>query len=262
MGHSLTHADHPQQINSLQTRREPLLEASEWFDAVQSSVTKAKLAFIPLLIFGDEAAQICSASKTIVEEGLPEEMLPAATFTIQACIDLESRMAEHFGQLAACPLLDPVSIHATADRRGLILQYRVRNYVDACFLRLYYSILELLFHAAKSSEISVDQREEIARLRQRHILQSQARADRILTTLPLFLAKPSDQSAAEYKLPLANWADSMRLLWQIRLIASSPVLLERQKSAAQSALLTMGYEVGLMQAMGSYYLNLTAYDVL
>jgi hypothetical protein len=29
-----------------------------------------------LLIFGDEAAQIYSASKTIVEEGLPEEMLP------------------------------------------------------------------------------------------------------------------------------------------------------------------------------------------
>lgn len=83
-----------------------------------------------------------------------------------------------------------------------------------------------------------------------------------MTTLPLFLAKPSDQSAAEGKLPPANWADSMRLLWQIRLIASSPVLLEMQKSAAQSALLTMGYEVGLMQAMGNYYRNLTAYDVL
>lgn len=72
-------------------------------------------------------------------------------------------MADHFGQLAACPLLDPVSLHATADRRALILQYRVRDYIDAYFLRLHYSILELLFHAAKSSEISVDQREEIAR---------------------------------------------------------------------------------------------------
>ena len=129
-------------------------------------------------------------------------------------------------------------------------------------MRLHFSILELLFHAAKLPNLPIYLYEDIARRRQVSILQSQVRADRILKTLPIFMPKLSDLPAEEQGARLANWADSLRLLWQIRLIASSPVVLENQKKAAELALLRTGYEVGIMQALGTYYANLTAYEAL
>jgi hypothetical protein len=203
-----------------------------------------------------------SRARALAEMGSQEEMLPAAIFAIEACNDLERRMSEKFGHLVPCSLSESAAQPAVVDDHRQVQALRLRNYIDATFLRLYYSILELLFHAAKFSDHSMDQREEIGWLRQLHILQSQARADRILMTLQIFLPNPSDQSGAAKGSILANWADSVRLLWQMRVLASSPVLLERQKTAAQSALSRLAHEVGLMQALGRYYASITTYDVL
>lgn len=186
-------------------------------------------------------------------------MLPAANFIFQASKDLESRMIEYFGLLIACPLQSPGE-HGEGQMSSQVL--RIRNYADASFICLYYSILELLYYVAKSSDRPIDQLKEISRLRRLNILQTQARANRILATLPHFLPKPSNVSEEAPETGLTNWADSLKLLWQIRVIAFSPVVLESQKRVAESALLRTGYEVGIMQAVSSYYLSLTDYEAL
>lgn len=260
--HSLTQADHHKQINSLQTRCEPPPEAGGWFDAIQSSGHAGKFSLIPLFVFCDEAAWISTRARTLAETGHQEEMLPAATFAIRDCNDLESRMREKFGPLVPCSLSDLAARPVVSEDHNVIQALRIRNYIDATFLRLYYSILELLFHAAKFSGNSIDQREEIGTLRQLHILQSQARADRILATLPIFLPNSSNQPGSDMETHRANWADSVRVMWNMRLVASSPVLLERQKMAGQSALSRLAYEAGLMQAVGTYYPSIIPYDFL
>lgn len=256
MRHGLTQADYLQQINTIQTRCDPPPEAPQWFEDAQTSASFPNISFMSLFRLCDEAARICSSVRALVEEASLKDMFFGATFIAESINDLDKRMQDHFGASVAPPLINSTAESALMNDYITIQDLRIRNYIDACFLRLHYSVLELLFHAARFPGHSGNQLKAIAELRDLNIQLSQARADRILSTLHTFLQDASRE------ISFSNWADSLRLLWQVRLIASSPVLLERQKRVAKSALSTMGHEVGLMQAMGSYLLTLTEYAAL
>ena len=215
--------------------------------------------FIPLFSLCDDAVRISSTARALGEKAALEDMFFGATFVAEASKDLESRIQGHFGQIVTLPSMDSAAEFIVANDHINIHSLRIRNYVDACFLRLHYSVLELLFHTAKFQSHSIDHLEEIAALRDLTILQTQARSERILSTLPIFLKELNHQTEEEKGICISNWADALRLLWQVRLIVASPFVLERQKMAAKSALSKIGHEIGLMQALGSYYLTLTTY---
>lgn len=249
----------------MQKRGEPPAEAAEWFAAIHSSGHIDDVIFVPIFVLCDEAVHIAITAKTMAQEASLKDMLSAATSIIQACNDLESKFVQKYGQRITCSLVGAAEIPVINGHRD-VQTLRVRNYIDGAFLRLYFSILELLFHAAMLPEQSIDQSEEIQRLRQLQILQSQARADRILATLPIFLLEPNPDPnippATGRLVPVTCWADTMRLLWQMRVIAASTVVLERQKYLAELTLLRMGYEVGLMAAVGTYMPSVVGYAAL
>jgi hypothetical protein len=251
-----------QQIQSLQTGRQPPSEASEWFDAIKSSGNLAKVNFVPLYLYCDEAARICGYARSLIDEGSPENMLSAIADIVRACNDFERSMNDYFGGVLTHPSLNSVAQFAAAEGLKSLSGLHIRNYIDSCFLRLHYIILELLFHVMQLPGHSISQSEDIARLRRFSIIQSQARADQILMTLPYLLPKQDPRPTEEPKTCIANWAHGVRLLWPLRLIVSSPVVYERQKTIANLALSRIAYEVGIMQAVGTYYETLTAYEKL
>jgi hypothetical protein len=222
----------------------------------------ATTVLVPLLLFGDEAARICSRTRSLIEEGSPEKILSAIPDIVRACNDLESSTKDHFGDVMACPALSSAAQSIAVEDQSSLSDLRLRNHIDACFLRLHYSILELLFYAAKLLDHTISQHEDIAHLRRASILQSRARADRILMTLPRFMPKTSARLAEGQEIRVASLPDILRLMWPVRLIASSPVVHERQKTTAKSVLSRIGYEVGIMQAVGTYYTSLTANEAL
>jgi hypothetical protein len=90
-------------------------------------------------------------------------------------------------------------------------------------------------------------------LRQTCIEESHICIDRILTALPRFLP-------IEQKLNLPTWADTLRLMWPLRCILCSPAASVNQMWMAKQGLRIIAYEVGMMQAVGSFPSNVTTYD--
>lgn len=238
----------------LQTGCPPPSEASEWFNSIKNSIATAKIIFVPLFFYCDKAARICSNTQYLIQQFSPENVFGVINGIFEACNELERDMLECFRQIIEYP-----STVTTAESVEGVMRITVglhmRTQIDACFLRIAQSMLQLLSHLSEHPGHLTNKAEEIERLRRLTILQSQTRADRILETVPRLLPTSVSNSFGAN----GNWANSLRLLWPLRLVASSPFLLVRQNASASSCLARIGYEVGIMQAVGGY---LPAYQKL
>jgi hypothetical protein len=163
-------------------------------------------------------------------------------------------MQDRFREVIKYPSIVTVA-ESIESLMNITVGLHIQNYIDACLLRIDQSMLQLLSHLSEQPGHSTGQLEEIERLRRLTVLQSQGRADRILETVPRLLPPSISNSMGAS----GNWANSLRLLWPLRLVASSPFLLVRQNASAYSTLARIGYEVGIMQAVGGY---LSAYQKL
>lgn len=206
----------------------------------------------------DKATLICSNVTRMLNEGISEDIFSVATDVIQKCNTLENLMREYFGKDVVSIPKDEERESAVVDNQAPLADLCMRNHIDACFIHLHHSILEILFHASKVIDCSIEERREIAGFRQISISESQARADRILATLSHLLS----DNAEKQRNRVVNWADSSRLMWALRLIAASPVLEEGRKRKAEDALGRTGYEIGLMQGLGACHPTFSRYSVL
>jgi hypothetical protein len=153
-------------------------------------VNTARLVFIPVYPYVDEAIRLCGRAKTLVSKMPSLVMLDDATKIVKACKELERKIEDRFGDIINDSLAMTIELPGEQNRR-LLAVLHTRNYIDACFICLHYSILELLIHIVKLPDIPTAQREDIVRLRQTSIQQSQLRAESILMSLPSFLPKSS-----------------------------------------------------------------------
>lgn len=148
-------------------------------------------------------------------------------------------------------LSTPVLLPAKKRQNKSVL--RIRNHHDTCMLRLYSILLELILNAASQPEISNETVGRLIELQQACMEESQFCIGRILGALPQFLT-------TGHELNLPKWADTLRLLWPLRGILCSPAAQETQRWMAKAALRTIAYEGGIMQAVGSFFSNLTIYE--
>jgi hypothetical protein len=231
-------------MQSLQTGNLPPLEAFEWFDAIEPSLNRVMtLVFVPTYPYIDEAIRLCGRAKYLIgKQSTSPDLLIDAINIIQASNDLERSINERFQ-----PMNNASSVTTTTQQqdRGLLQSLHNRVSFDGCFLCLQYRVLELLLYILNLPDISITERETISRLQNVGIQQCQSRAERILTSSQSFLSNKTQETSTHFIV----WADAMRLMWPIQMVAVCSVVLESQKEDARSILMKIAYEVGIMHAV-------------
>ncbi|KAL3444311.1 hypothetical protein BJX65DRAFT_311089 [Aspergillus insuetus] len=239
---------HHIQTCALQSGTEPAAEAKQWFETIRSNVnTQDPLyLFLPFLLVGDEAAHICSSAlrawdrATEVEERL--EILYTAFHSARA---LEFSMHGSWERLGLPPG-SPPSTSTTPNFKQRHLLLHIRNHIDTCILRIHSVLLGLLREAVSWPEPWPGTHEHLGELRRVCTEVAQECADRILSSVPEFLPDDSGSDSP-------GWADALRLMWPARVILASPATQGRRADAAKEALRRIAYEVGIMQAVGSFF---------
>ncbi|KAJ5190996.1 uncharacterized protein N7498_009981 [Penicillium cinerascens] len=241
------------QIQSLLTGSGPAPEAREWFDAMKSSADGKEYIFMPSFDCGDQAARIFkNATSSFDQANSAAEQLAAIENTFQACKALERSMQKPLNDFLSSFIFGtPVDLPAKENESKSVL--RIRNHHDTCMLRLYSILLELILQATSQPDISNESVGRLIELQQACVEESQFCICRILGALPQFLT-------TGHELNLPTWADTLRLLWPLRGILCSPAAQETQRWMAKAALRTIAYEGGIMQAVGSFFSNITIYE--
>ena len=207
---------------------------------------------MPSFVCGDQAARICkNATSSFDQANSAAEKLAAIENTFQACKTLERSMQKVFNNLLSSFTFSTPVLSAKRNQSKPAL--RIRNHHDTCMLRLYSILLELILHVASQPEISNETVSRLIELQQACVEESQFCISRILGALPQFLR-------TGHELNLPTWADTLRLLWPLRGVLCSPAAQETQRWMAKAALRTIAYEGGIMQAVGSFFSNVTIYE--
>ncbi|KAL2832195.1 hypothetical protein BJY01DRAFT_254014 [Aspergillus pseudoustus] len=244
---------HHIQTCALQSGTEPDPEAKQWFETIQSTVNIANplYLFLPFFFQGDEAARIIS--KTLNAWGRStqtQEKLGIIEAAFQATRELEITMDQSWERLQSCshhPGNAPAPTMTTAAAKGAHLLLHIRNHIDTCVLRVNSVLLELLRETNAWSSIWSETRKDLDHLQQSCVDVARDRADRILLTLPQLM--PENNAG-----PLPGWANAMRLMWPARvIILASPATRGIRAEAAGEVLRRIAYEVGIMQAVGSFF---------
>ncbi|KAJ5697119.1 hypothetical protein N7488_010803 [Penicillium malachiteum] len=237
---------HNIQIQSLSAIADPAPEARGWFDSLQSSARTDELSFIPSFFYGDEVARSCREGRLFYANAITtSERLAAIDFIVHECDRLEASLDR--SSKVCSPSERGVSTSQSANPTNITERgkLRLRNHVDVCLLRVRSITLELLLDMLDLPDLSDESLDHLLLLQGSMIFEAQTRAARILSTLPSFLPEGEAQAP--------SWAESLRMMWPLRMIIRSSATDNEAKQTATLALRRIAYQVGLMQAVRSFY---------
>ena len=208
-----------------------------------------KLLFLPALLYSDLASRIYSAICDLLDQGSHEKMLESINDIIIACKTLESSIDAVFTE---CPAAQsrpgPSDDLATGQSHEWLMKQHASNYLGACLFQVYQGTVKLLSETLKAN-ISPTLHAALVCLHESSSEQLKHLSDRILVSLPLLM--PAKAASVEEKGPnIPTWGHALKLLWPLGLISSSANVHESQRAAANLGLLRIGYEAGIMQAVG------------
>lgn len=230
------------QIQSLRSFTDPAPESREWLNALQSRIDTKQLSFVPSLSFGDEVARACWVANSSFHEAISTaDKLAAIDGLVYACGYIKTLLETP----AEKGLFFPSESSTDEVERSQSGQLRIRNHVDACILRVHSITLDLLFNTMGLTDISESSAARIASLQETISAESQNRAVRILSTLSDLLPNSGNITP--------SWAESLRMTWPLRMILSSPAIGPETKQTAGLSLRRIAHEVGIRQAVGSFY---------
>ncbi|KAL4809858.1 hypothetical protein BDV18DRAFT_156238 [Aspergillus unguis] len=228
------------QGHTLHTGSLPPPEAKQWFQTLSSVVDTNDPTYFFLRSFycGDDAAPICSNAITSFKTAtnLPAKLAVIESLSF-AAQDLESRILS---------LRDKgpfSSILTSAQKPYLVIH--IRNHLDHCLVRIYSILTGFVLDTIRQFNMDPELQETIQQVYQVSIHKSQEYADRILSTVPQLLPEKSSSPP--------GWADTLRLLGPLRIVLASPGTLDSQKETARVSLKRIAYEVGIRQAVGSFF---------
>ncbi|KAL4791936.1 hypothetical protein BDV19DRAFT_369391 [Aspergillus venezuelensis] len=237
---------HHIQTCALQSGAEPDPEAKGWFETIQTTVNVADplYIFLPFFCQGDEAARI--SSKTLSAWGRAvetQEKLGIIEIAFQSARTLGMTMGRSLDRIRS---RSPHSrLNEMVNTRKAHLVLHIRNHIDTCILRLASELLDLLLETTTWPNIWPETRTHLDHLQRICSHTARERADRILSTIPQLVPENNSE-------PL-GWADALRLMWPARVILASPATRGIRAEATNEILRKIAYEVGIMQAVGSYF---------
>ncbi|KAJ5630164.1 hypothetical protein N7528_003821 [Penicillium herquei] len=234
-------------INDVEKQKEDSILLAVWLACLyESSVRPGELFFIPSFFYGDEVARSCREARLFYANATTtSERLAAIDFIVHECDRLEASLD---GSSKVCSANDRgVSASKSANPTNITERgkLRLRNHVDACLLRVRSITLELLLDPIGLPDLSDESLDHLILLQGSMIFEAQTRAARILSTLPSLLPEGEAQAP--------SWAESLRMMWPLRMIIRSSATDSETKQTATVALKRIAYQVGLMQAVGSFY---------
>lgn len=219
----------------------PAPESREWLNNIQSRIDTKQLSFVPSLFYGDEVARACWVADSSFHKA-------TSTAGKLAAIDGLFYACGHRNILLKTPsdngLLFPSESSMDKIETSQSGQLRIRNHVDACLLRVHSIALALLFKMGLT-DISESSAAHIANLQDIISAESRHRAVRVLGTLPCLLPENGNITP--------SWVESLRVMWPLRMILASPAIESETKQTASLTLERIAHEVGIRQAMGSFY---------
>ncbi|KAJ5106103.1 hypothetical protein N7456_002778 [Penicillium angulare] len=204
------------------------------------------LYYLQSFFYGDEVASACREAKSsfttaasIHEKLAAIEQLASTHDHLAVYLDAS---VEEPPLVSSEPSQQPTVAQIMRSQRGGL---RIQNHINACLLLMQSITLELIFKMPDTSEMPTVAAQRIEILQVELFKQSQDRADRILNTVPALL--PNEAAVSP------GWADSLRIMWPLRMIIRSPAFGIDAKQPAINALRRIAYEMGLLQAVGSFY---------
>ncbi|KAL3458718.1 hypothetical protein BJX64DRAFT_291871 [Aspergillus heterothallicus] len=243
---------HHIQTCALQSGAEPDPEAKGWFETIQSTVSvgDSLYIFLPFFYQGDEAARISSKALSVWGRTFEQQeklgIIETAFQSARTLAMVMDRSLDRIHSRSPRPRLnEPVN---TRQAHHLVLH--IRNHVDTCILRLDSELLNLLLETTAWPNIRPETRAHIDHLQRICSQSAWERTDRILATIPQFMPENSSDPP--------GWADALRLMWPARVILASPATRGSRAEAANEVLRRIAYEVGIMQAVGSYFKPVSA----
>lgn len=162
----------------------------------------------------------------------------------QACHQLEITLDGSDEETLPCAMNAALSASASPVnpiRRG---ELRIHNHVHACLLRAHAIVLELISSAFKLPDLSRESAQYLMLAKGEITTESQLRANRILNSLVSLL--PANDTIP------SSWAESLTIMWPLRMIIRSPAPHPESKNIANLALRRIAYHAGLMQALSSF----------
>lgn len=218
-------------------------ESPAWFEAVEKNIPRAELPLHGITKCGYRVSIICARIRGLIDTRDMGELLSNMPSILEEVDQLDVEMTVRLDEVAA-RWADPL------DLRNLGLS----NYGRSFLIRMRYSILELLFTASKTPDYPVDLI-DMRQQREYCVALIRTLADQVLLTVPHILGPeildlPSDSFKTSRP---RSWSDALRLLWPLRLLGSSPVVLPEQKQSAEDGLGRIAYRVGIRQAVSPYF---------
>ncbi|KAE8346102.1 hypothetical protein BDV24DRAFT_158899 [Aspergillus arachidicola] len=237
------------QIQTIRTGRMPPPEAVTWLQSMQTSPMARNLLFLPAFLYSDLASRIYSTICDLIDQGSYEKMLESINDIMFACKTLESSIDAVVTQGPALHSQPgPSDDLATGQSHDWLMKQHAANYLSACLFQVYQGTVELLSQTLKAN-VSPKKHAALLCLRESNIERLKDLADRTLVSLPLLL--PAKAAIADRQGPnIPTWGHALKLLWPLGLISSSPNVHDSQRASANLGLLRIGYEAGIMQAVG------------
>lgn len=236
-------ARRPQQIQALQTNAAPPMQMLEWLAMINTTANVDELFFIPSFLYGDEITRLCYQANVSYNQAVTtSEKIGTIDQSLEEFRELQSHMKASSAKQKFPVAKTPPQVEAPhTSQRGV---FRVRNHIDACVLRVYAIILELLFYTTELMEVSQEDIDHIVSLQEIITEESRVRAANIIESLPCLFPTES--------MELPSWAEALRLLWPLRMVLYSTAPEPSQKETAKYALTRVSNEVGIKQALSLF----------
>ncbi|RFU34116.1 hypothetical protein B7463_g2194, partial [Scytalidium lignicola] len=255
------------QIHSLVTGQESPKETPKLLREISKHCESVEYTLVRAGIFSYHCNQLCSRIQRLINTGDLDHLL-SNTPTILRDLDNVEKVTYPLpddNPITACVVEPPLAPYPGPDH--IDLRFVGVYSFQCCFrMQLASQVLDFLHHASEAPSCTPQQRLLFTQVRNRCIEDFRAVANKILFVLAVTLEVDSPTLLEQLKGPkddknlsrILGWPDTIRVLWPVvqwslRLIASSPISLDWQKSAAQKVLEQMNCQLGIMRALGTLY---------
>jgi hypothetical protein len=233
-------------MQSFQTDTGPPPEAEEWLRIVQPELDAKDFIYLKSFYYGEEASRVCKDAKSLFERTYAiEKRLTYWRKAFDSYYRIKTSLQRASEALIEFHSRGKTTV-PTAKERKIFPLLGIQNHLDAGMLRTETIILDLTILTSSQPDISNETVTRLAEIQRICEEESQFSISQIVARLPYLL--PPEHWAI-----IPSWADTLRLLWPLRCILSARTSQDVHKVIARSALSRIAYDIGMMQAVGSFF---------
>lgn len=213
-------------------------ESLEWFEILHANLAEHDEPVVVVSMYSYNVSCILPRIRTLVALGNIEEALHHAPSIIAKSDAIEAEMLTWLRSEKVSSRINPGDL-------PLLPTWNMYRVVRS---KLHESLVTFFGLLGDLSTLLLTP--EVIQERLDHsILIVQEMTDEILETIPYAMGDPSIRDEDLQLIRPRAWPDALRLLWPLRIVSFSPIILPRQRGIAKRALCRIGLEMGIRRAL-------------